>query len=440
MFIDTMRVSIQPRRLLLAAMIVFAAGLMSRPAVVLAATQAAPPQNAPAQPTVTRKVGAISAINGNNLSLKADSGSDVAVSVPSNARLLRLAPGEKDLKNATPIQLQDLQVGDRILVAGSTADAQSIVASVVVVMTRADLEAHQKQDLQDWQKRGVGGLVSAVDAPNGTVMISITSFTGKKTITVHTAKATIVRRYAPDSIKFEDAKPSTLAEIQPGDQLRARGDRSPDGAELTADEIVTGSFRNIAGTVNSVDASSGTITVQDALSKKPVQVKITGDSQLHQIPPEIAQRIAMRLKASLAGAMPGASAGTDSSPSPQPNPTAGTQTPAGDRSGAAGGGSQGGTSNGGMNGGGMGSGARGGAPDFQQMLGRMPAVALADLHKGDAVMLVSTQGTASTPGTAVTLLSGVEPILRASPNAGQALMLTPWNLGGAPGGEGGGNP
>jgi hypothetical protein len=379
---------------------------------------------------MTRKIGAISAINGNSVTLKADSGSDVAVSVPSNARLLRLAPGEKDLKNATPIQLQDLQVGDRILVGGASADAQSMVASIVVVMTRADLEAHQKQDLQDWQKRGVGGMVSAVDAPNGMVTISITGFSGKKTIAVHTSKATIVRRYAPDSIKFEDAKASTLAEIQPGDQLRARGDRSSDGAELTADEIVTGNFRNIAGTVDSADASSGTIVVQDALSKKSVQVKITGDSQLHQIPPEMAQRIAMRLKASLGGAMPGASAGADSSSSAQSNPTAATQTTNGDRSGAAGGG----------NGEGMGNGARGGAPDLQQMLSRMPAVALADLHKGDAVMLVTTQGTASTPGTAVTLLSGVEPILRAAPNAGQALMLTPWNLGGAPGSEGGGNP
>jgi len=425
-----MRVFIQLRALLPAAMIALTAGLVTRPVVAFAA-EAAGLQAASGHPAMTRKVGAISAVNGNSITLKADSGSDVAVSVPSNARLLRLAPGEKDLKNATPIQLQDLQVGDRILVGGASASEQSMVASIVVVMTRADLEAHQKQDLQDWQKRGVGGLVSAVDAPTGTVTISISSFGGKKTIAVHTSKATIVRRYAPDSIKFEDAKASTLAEIQPGDQLRARGDRRSDGAELTADEIVTGNFRNIAGTVDSVDASSGTIIVQDALSKKSMQVKITGDSQLHQIPPEIAQRIAMRLKASITGAMPGASAGPDSSSSASSNQTAATQTPNGDRSGAAGGG----------NGGGMGSGARGGgAPDFQQMLSRMPAVALADLHKGDAVMLVTTQGTASAPGTAVTLLSGVEPILRAAPNAGQALMLTPWNLGGAPGGEGGGNP
>jgi transcription antitermination factor NusG len=51
-------------------------------------------------------------------------------------------------------------------------------------------------------------------------------------------------------------------------------------------EVVTGSFRNIAGVVNSVDASAGTLTVQVLLSKKPVQLKITSDSQLYQIPAE----------------------------------------------------------------------------------------------------------------------------------------------------------
>ena len=54
----------------------------------------------------------------------------------------------------------------------------------------------------------------------------MTSLGGKKVVTVHTTKATIVRRYAPDSIQFDEAKPSTLADIKPGDQLRARGDRN----------------------------------------------------------------------------------------------------------------------------------------------------------------------------------------------------------------------
>jgi hypothetical protein len=83
----------------------------------------------------------------------------------------------------------------------------------------------------------------------------------------------------------------------------------------------------------------------------------------------------------------------------------------------------------------MGAGTgRAGSGDFQQILNRMPAVAVADLKKGDAVLIVATEGS-SAGGTAITLLSGVEPILQAAPSASQAMMLTPWSLGGAPGAD-----
>ncbi len=69
------------------------------------------------------------------------------------------------------------------------------------------------------------------------------------------------------------------------------------------------------------------------------------------------------------------------------------------------------------------------------MLNRMPAVTLADLQKGDAIMIVTTEGSANSQPTAITLLSGVEPILSASPDSNRAAMLlSPWNLGGG-GGE-----
>lgn len=375
------------------------------------------------QPAVARRIGAIKAINGNAITLTPDSGPDVAVTVQPNARLLRIAPGEKDLKNAMPVQLQDLQVGDRVRVRGqSSADGASIAALEVIVIPHSDLQALHEQERADWQKRGLGGLVGAVDPATGTITISVTTLGGKKEIVVHTSKSTIFRRYAPDSVKFDDAKPSTLQEIHPGDQLRARGDRSHDGSDLTAEEIVTGSFRNVAGLVNSVDAISGTITVQDLLSKKPVQVKITPESQLHKLPPEMAQRIAMRLKGSMPPGTPGASSGSA--------PAAGNGQPSA---------AQGETRPGGaMGAGGMGAGMRqGGAPDFQQMLNRMPAVTIADLHKGDAVLIVTTQGTTTGGGTAITLLSGVEPILQAAPTGSQAMMLAPWSLGGAPTGDAG---
>jgi hypothetical protein len=375
------------------------------------------------QPAVARGIGAIKTIDRNAITLTPDSGPDIAVIVQPNARILRIAPGEKDLKNAAAVQLQDLQVGDRVRVRGqASADGTSIAALEVIVIPHSDLEARHEQERQDWQKRGLGGLVSTVDPATGTVTIAVTSLGGKKNIAVQTSKITVFRRYAPDSVKFDDAKSSTLQEIQPGDQLRARGDRSADGSELKAEEIVTGSFRNVAGMVNSVDASAGTITVQDLLSKEAVQVKITSESQLHKLPPEMAQRIATRLKGAMPPGTPGAVASSNSG-----------------SAGGAGNGAQSGVPFEGTrpNGGGMGGAGmrQGGTPDLQQMLSRMPAVTLADLHKGDAVLIVTTQGTAKGGGTAITLLSGVEPILQAAPNGSQAMMLAPWSLGGAPGGD-----
>jgi hypothetical protein len=390
------------------------------------------------QPAVARRIGAIKAINGTSITLTPDSGPDIAVTVQPNARILKIAPGAKDLKGAATVQLTDLQVGDRIRVRGqASADGASIAALEVIVIPHSDIEAKHEQERQDWQKRGLGGLVSAVNAAASTVTISVTGIGGKKDITVHTSPTTVIRRYSPDSVKFDDAKPSTLQEIHPGDQLRARGDRSPDGSELTAEEIVSGSFRNVAGLVNVVDASTGTLTVQDLLSKKPVQLKITADSQIHKLPPEMAQRIAARLKGAAAAGIPGvagASAGGSSSGSGN---AAGGGSPGGGMrpGGSAGGGTMG---SGDMGAGGMGAGMRsGGAPDFQQILSRTPALTLADLHKGDAVLVVATEGSASSAPTAITLVSGVEPILQAAPSGSQAMMLAPWNLGGAPGGDAG---
>jgi len=371
-------------------------------------------QTSPPAAPGNKAIGTIKNINGTTISLVPDSGPEVTVTVQAETRFLRVAPGQKDLKSATPIQAQDLQVGDRILVAGRPSeDNASLLASTVVIMTRSELEAQHQREMEDWQKRGVDGLATAVDPAAGTVTISVHS----KPVIIHVSKTTVIRRYPPDSIKFDDAKPGPLQEIHPGDQVRARGDRSADGSELTADEIVSGSFRNIAGTVNSVDASSSTLTVHDLISKKNLTVKVTADSQLRHLPPEMAQRLAMRLKRAGGGTAAGASAAPENANSAQGNHPTGAPGMAGP-------------------GGGAGGRRFGGPPDLQQMLNRMPAVSLNDLHKGDAVVVLSTEGTAGV-GTTITLLTGVEPILEAAPNASGASILTPWSLS-APSGDAGG--
>lgn len=359
--------------------------------------QTAQTQAAPA--SAARAMGTVKSIAGNAITLTPDAGAEINVVVAEGARILRAEPGQKDLSAATPIHFQDVQVGDRMLVKGKPSnDGKSIAASLVVVMKKTDIAEKQAREREDWQKRGVGGPVTAIDAATGTITISTTAPGGSKTISIQTTKSTIVRRYAPDSVKFDDAKLATLADIKAGDQLRARGNRSEDGSSLAAEEIVAGTFRNIAGTVVSTDAANNSFIVTDLATKKPLSVKVTPDSQLRKLPPMVAQGIAMRLKGGTAGAPQSAAGHAPAAP--------GNAAPGG-----------------------------GGRGDFNQMLSRLPAVTIGELQKGDAVMIVTTQGTPAQV-TAITMLSGVEPILTASPKGNGSMILSPWNLGG--GGEGGG--
>jgi hypothetical protein len=376
--------------------------------------QAGAQESQPGTAALVSKIGSVKSISGATLVLKPDSGADVTVTVQDAARVLRLAPGQTNLKSATPMKLEEVQVGDRMLVRGAAGSApDSMVATTLVVMKQSDVAQKQQQDLQDWQKRGAGGIVTAVDPASGSITVAVTPVLS---YVVKTSKDTSFLRYATDSIKFGDAQKGSFDQIKNGDQLRARGNRSADGKEIAAEEVISGSFRNIAGTVTSIDAANNSVTVKDILAKKTVVVKVTGDSQMRKLPAPMAQRIATFLKGTPGGA-PG-----------QPPAGGGGASPA-----------SGGGNGGGPAGAGAGSGAArtGGPPDFQQMVSRLPAVTLADLQKEEAVMIVSTPGNGSSECTAITLLSGVEPILTASPNGmSAAALLSGWNLS-APGGEGG---
>jgi hypothetical protein len=382
------------------------------------------PQPAAQTPVAARPVGTIKSISGNTITLTTDAGSDVTVQVQETTKLVRIAPGQKDLKDAAPIPLADVQPGDRILVRGKLADdGKSVLALSVIAMKKSDIAEKQSREREEWQKHGFGGLVNSVDAAGGTISVALPSAGEKKSVTVHLSKDTILRRYAADSVKFDDAKPAPLDQIKPGDQLRARGSRSPDGAEFTADEIVSGTFRNIAGTISALDASAGTLTVQDLVLKKSITLKITAESQLRKLPPPVAQRIAARLKATSTEApsfTPATNAaGTTANADQATKPAAAPASASGSAVGS----------------GGMARPNNGGAADLQQAIGLMPAAALADLQKGDAVMVVATEGAPNGVSTVITLLGGVEPILEASPKSSASTILSPWSLSSGGGGE-----
>jgi Domain of unknown function (DUF5666) len=358
-----------------------------------------------AQAAATRFLGTISAISGDTLTVKPAQGDARQVEVPSTAQLERIEPGQTNLSAAVAMQFSELAVGDRVLVnidpnsTGATPQALRVVA-----IKAADVAKKQQDETQAWQ-RGVGGLVKSVDTAAGTIVLSSGAGAVARTVTIHVTQSTMLKRYASGSVNFAEAQTAPIAAIQPGDQLRARGQKNADGSEMTADEVVSGSFRNISGTIVSIDASSSTIVVKDLATKKPVTVHMGAEVQMRKLSDRAAQFLAARLNGQAGGK--GGSGQAGQAYGAHSGQTGGGQPGAG----------QGGSDQ--ANGGG----AQRGGGDPQQMLSRADVIHFSDLVKGEAVMLVSTQGASDV--TAVTVLAGVEPLLEAP--ASQDLLAN-WSM------------
>jgi hypothetical protein len=330
--------------------------------------------------------------------VKTDAGSVVIVSVSDATRVLKNPPGESKTDKAVPYTLAEIVAGDRILALGKLSDDGKTLAGprVLIVNTKAELTAKQEKERAEWQARGVVGVVSAVNAETKEITINTRTPEGPKPVVIAAGGAGVkLRRYAPDSIKFADAKPSTFEEVKAGDQLRAKGDKGADGAKFAAEEVVTGTFRTTLGTVKGVDAAKNEITIEQASDKKPLTVVVRPDSVLKQFPADMA--------AMMGGGAGGAGA-------------AGGAAPAG--------GGQRVVIQGGPGGGAPPAGGAGAAPgqggaggpvrrmfDPQQMLERLPPVTLAELKPGQMIVVSSTVGADPTRVTAIQLVANVEPII-----------------------------
>jgi hypothetical protein len=346
---------------------------------------------APAAAPAGTKLGTVKTVSANTITVATDAGPTVTINVLDGAKVQQLAVGSTDLKTATPSQMSDIAVGDRVLAVVKAADTpDSFTSTRVVLMKSGDIAQKNAAEQADWKQNGTAGIVNAIDPATGAITVEA----GTKKIVVNTSGKTEFMRFSAGSVKFQDAKPGTLAQVQVNDQLQARGVKSADGSSVQAAEVVSGSFKNLSGAIASIDAASGKITLKDLLTKKMMTVDVTANSDIRKMPLQTATMFAARTQGA-AGGGAGAPAG--------PGGAGGMRRP-----GSAG-------------------------ADLSQMIARLPTGTLADLKTGDAVMIVASEPSpGSTTVTAVTLLSGVEPILTANPNGG--MNLSAWSMGGGGGG------
>jgi hypothetical protein len=297
-------------------------------------------------PAAKSVLGTVTSFNkdANTLEVKADNASPVPVKLLSNTSVQRIAPGETSLAKATAITVADIAAGDRVLVnlASNGSDALR-----VVVIAATDIAKRDDADRQDWAKRGISGIVAAKNG-NQILLQKQRTPSGEFQPAITVSDKTKFRRYSPDSVKFGDAIAAKLDDVNVGDQIRARGTKSPEGLKVDAEEAVFGTFLTKAGSVVSIDAASREITVKELGTGKPLTIKLTADSSIKQMP----------------------------------------NTPADGRNGAP------------------------GAANVAQIVDRLPSGNIEDIKPGTSVVVSSTKGATADKVTAILIVANADALIR----------------------------
>lgn len=330
--------------------------------------------------------GEVGSISGEKIVLKTKDG-DLEAILSDKTQYFRVPPENPTLKAAVASTVTEIGVGDKLLVTGILSeDKKTVPAKSVYLITKSDISNKQSKEKEEWRTRGINGRVVAFNPQTNVITVSMRGLAGERTVSVTPKDKAEFYRYAPDSVKFSEAKKGVISDIEVGDSIRALGDKNADGSEIKAERIVTGSFKTVGGTITAINTEKNEVTINDFQTKKDVTIVVTDASILKQFPTEMAERLAGQ-----GGGQGGFRPPTQGNqqPNPQQNPPTPGQTPNG-----------------------QGGGFRGGGGGIDEMLDRFPTVKVADLKVGQMIAVSSTKSADPSRINAIKLLSGVEPFIR----------------------------
>ena len=303
--------------------------------------------------------------------IKTDQGTNIHIKVNANTTYLRVPIGAQSLEQATPIKFSDLSAGDRVLAKGPKSDnTNDFEAMRIVVLTKSDVTKKQQDDIAQWQKRGVTGLVKAADRDSGQISLELRGSGAGSLINVNAAKADF-RRYSSVSTRFEDAAPSNISALEVGDQLRALGQKSGDGKTFEAQVIVSGSFRTIGATITAVDLQTGEVKASTLDQRKPIAIVVHKESAIHRIPASLVPAIVQLSR-------PSRPTQTASPPAAAPAASSNGQT-----------------------------------QELQTLIDALPKLNLSDIKVGDVIAVTCPREKDESRIVAIKLVAGVDQVLRA---------------------------
>ena len=251
------------------------------------------------------------------------------------------------------------------------------------VMSKGEIAGKRDREREAWRNRGIAGTVTALKPESNEITIDARTAEGPKPVVIAATKGTSYRRYAPNSAHFSEARPGSFSDLAVGDQVRALGTKSADGARFAPDEIVSGSFQTLTGTISEISPDKNELKISDQAGHQAVTVAVTKDSALRRLTPEL-----------LSALTPGKPAGAN----PPPAASASQTKP---------------------------------NTDLQEMFDQLPTFALAELKVGDAILVAGSKSVDVTRVTAISIVSGVGPLLQsAHGDRRNAVALGAMSLGG----------
>ncbi len=333
----------------------------------------------------------------------------IEIALTDATQYKRIPPENPILPAAVASKFEDIEVGDKLLVTGVVAaDKKSVPAKAIYLLSKSDIASKNTKEQEKWKTRGISGQVKTVNPQSKEIVVSVRGVAGSSNITVTPKDNAKLLRYAPDSVNYNQAKTSGFADIKTGDMIRALGDKSADGATLSAEEVVTGAFQTIAGTITAINPEKNEITINNIQTKKDVTIALGKNTVAKQFPAELAQRLAMVQMMQAGGGIQ--SGGQGGMRPPQNSAQTGGGQPAGQSQGGQTGQNRMGAGNGGM---------RRGGGSIDDMLEGFQNITIADLKVGEMVAASSTKSAdPSAQVTAIKLLSGVEPFLKTPQTSG----------------------
>ncbi|MDQ3744401.1 MAG: hypothetical protein M3444_08460 [Acidobacteriota bacterium] len=262
----------------------------------------------------------------------------------------------------------------KLLASCALSSFALLLACAALLPTTRGAPAQNGNEAGTRQQQRVFGVVTAVDAARKLIVVRARRGEDFEAVTLDASGGVRFLRFAPDSLRAADAQPSSFAGLKVGDTLRATGERSADAARFVPEEIITGSFTRVIGIVSAVDTARGELTVRNEQTGQTVTVAVGQRSTLKRVTPEFERTVAERVERAARAAEQRAS-GKAATRQANSNDNARRE---GERRGAS----------------------------LQQMFESLPAVTVADLRKGDAVVVTATPGADSSRATAVTLVTG----------------------------------